>query len=187
MPAFDRAARSLTTPADLIEPLPPDLLDEPLEFIFADHFRQRSLCAALRRAATLGTIGRREADAMIAFLARDLPWHHADEEVDLFPALRRRAWPEDELGKVLARLTEDHSRAEPLQARIAAAFSAQAGADPVIVDTALAESMRAYAAAEVRHLAIENGIVLAIARIRLTRSDLKAMARNMRERRGLAA
>ena len=46
--------------------------------------------------------------------------------------------------------------------------------------------MQAYASSEGGHLAIENGIVLAIARIRLTRGDLGAMARGMKARRGVA-
>jgi hypothetical protein len=47
--------------------------------------------------------------------------------------------------------------------------------------------MLAYATGEHRHLAAENGIVLAIARIRLTRGDLAKMSRSMKQRRGLPA
>jgi hypothetical protein len=45
--------------------------------------------------------------------------------------------------------------------------------------------MLAYAASEYRHLSVENGIMLVIARKRLTAADIKAIARAMKARRGV--
>jgi hemerythrin-like domain-containing protein len=170
----------------LVEPIPFTLLDEPLDYIFADHFRQRSILAALRRFAAAGKVNRSEADMVVAYLERDLPLHHDDEDEDLFPALRRRALPEDDLGAVLARLREDHRQAQPMVEMITASLSAHPARDIVRIDSSTREVMLAYAAGEHRHLAIENGIVLAIARIRLTRNDLKAVSRGMKLRRGVS-
>lgn len=169
----------------LLEPMPPALLDDPLEYMFADHFRQRSLCVALRRYADVGEVPRAEAAMVIAYLTRDLPWHHQDEDEDLFPLLRQRALREDELGEALAQLTDDHHRAEPMVGEVIAALSAAPSGDHIKLAKPARALLRAYAASEHRHLAIENGIVLAIARIRLRRSDLAAMSRSMKARRGV--
>lgn len=181
------SAGAPTRPSPLVETMPLALLDEPLDYIFADHFRQRSICAALRRFAAERRASRAEADQAIAFLAHDLVLHHQDEDEDLFPAVRRRASPDDDLGVVLARLGDDHRRAESAVDAIVAALAARPGDDPVRISAATAELLNAYVAAEGRHLAIENGVILAIARLRLTRRDIAAMSHSMKERRGVAA
>jgi len=65
------------------------------------------------------------------------------------------------------------------------ALSARPADDTVHIGIAAGEAMQAYAASEMRHLALENGVVLALARIRLTRPDLKAISRSMKLRRGV--
>lgn len=187
-----------TTPADdadrsshassampLVEAMPSSLLDEPLAYIFADHFRQRKICSALRRFALEGKVDHREAENVAAFLNHDVPLNHEDEQKDLFPAVQRRALQEDNLGVVLGRLLEDHQLAEPVIRQIVAELSCQP-AEVVKVSPATRELMQSYASSESGHLAIENGIVLAIARIRLTKGDLETMARGMKARRGVA-
>ncbi len=186
-PPMDRGPCDLTgrDVQPLVEAMPFALLGEPLNYIFADHFRQRTICAVLRRFAGQGKASRAEADMVTAFLTRDLLLHHEDEDEDLFPAVRRRALMEDNLGAVLARLGEDHRQAKSRIDLIVEALSSRPADDPVRIDTAAGEVMQAYAASEHQHLAIENGVILAIARIRLTRNDLKAISRGMKERRGV--
>ena len=170
--------------APLVEAMPLALLDEPLEYIFADHFRHRAICAALRRFASERRASRAEADQAVAFLTQDLILHRQDEDEDLFPAVRRRALPEDDLGAILARLDDDHRRAEHAAEAIVAALAARPADDPLRINVGTAELLNAYAAAENRHLAIENGVILAIARLRLNRRDVAAISRNMKQRRG---
>ena len=171
----------------VLERMPGALLDEPLEYIFADHFRQRSLCAALKRYAAEGSAPPAEARDAVSFLTQDLDWHHHDEDDDLFPALARRALPEDDLDLALARLEEDHRRGVPMVRAIVEALAAEGAGDRIKLGRAARDVMRAYAASEHLHLAIENGIVLAIARIRLTRRDLAAISASMKARRAGAA
>jgi hemerythrin-like domain-containing protein len=175
-------------PADtpIVEAMPYALLEEPLDYIFADHFRQRSVCGALKRFSASGRAPRREADMVIAFLDRDLRLHHEDEDEDLFPAVRRRALAEDDLGAVLARLTEDHRQSEFMVSAIVAALAARPDQDPVKLDRQAREMMQVYAAGQHRHLALENGIVMSIARIRLKPADLHGISAAMKKRRGLA-
>jgi hemerythrin-like domain-containing protein len=173
--------------APIVEAIPFHLLDTPLDYIVADHFRQRSICVALKRFAAAGHAPRRDADMVIAFLDHDLPLHHEDEDQDLFPTVRRRALPEDDLGAVLARLSEDHRLSDVMVHAIVDVLAAMPGHDPVHLDRQTRDIMKAYAASEHRHLAMENGIVMAIARIRLKSADLVAISRAMKQRRGVQA
>ncbi len=172
-------------PPLVVDMVPFALLDDPLEYILADHVRQRSICAALQDFAESRQAGRGEADEVMSFLIHDRVIHHADEDEDLFPAVRRKSLPEDNLGPVLARLTQDHRRSDAIVDDIVAALAAHPERDPVRIGPAAGELMQVYAADEQRHLAIENGVVLVIAGIRLTRRDLRAMSRKMKARRGV--
>ena len=170
-----------------IDTVPIALLDDPLEYILADHVRQRSVCAALHDFADQGRAGRAESGKVTAFLTQDRLIHHADEEEDLFPAVRRRSLPEDDLGALLARLCDEHRRSDAAVAGIVAALSAPPDRDPIRIGAAGGALMQTYCADERRHLAIENWVVLVIAAIRLSRGDLRAMSRTMKARRGLPA
>lgn len=169
------------------EPVPAALLDAPLDYILVDHVRQRSLCAAIRRFAESGRVDRAEADAVIAYLHNDLALHHRDEDEDLFPLLLRRVLPEDDLAATLARLVEDHRQSRAMIETIIGKLAARPGEESVRLGRDARKLLLAYAASEHHHLAAENGIVLAIARIRLTRGDLRAMSRSMKDRHGVAA
>lgn len=94
--------------------------------------------------------------------------HHADEDEDLFPAVRRKSLPEDNLGPVLARLADDHRRSDVIVEDIVAALAMHPERDTVRIGPGAGELMQVYAADEQRHLAIENGVVLVIASIRLS-------------------
>ncbi len=161
------------------------MLDDPLAYILAAHLRQRAVCAVLRRFATEQSAGRTEADRLTAYLTGDLRLHHEDEDLDLYPVLRRRALPADGLGVTLARLGEEHRHGAAMADMIVEILSAKPADATVNIEVAAGEAMQAYAASEMRHLALENGVVLALARIRLTRPDLKAISRGMKQRRGV--
>lgn len=169
-----------------LDALPLSMLDEPLEFIFADHFRQRSICTVLRSFARSRRVPLESADKVLAFLAHDLSLHHQDEDADLFPALRKRAEPEG-LSTILARLSEDHRQCSSLVADIVAALSVKAMRGKITLSAAAAEAMFAYVAGEQRHLSVENGIVMVIARKRLAPADLRKLSRSMKTRRGVEA
>ncbi|MEQ1615228.1 MAG: hemerythrin domain-containing protein [Hyphomicrobiaceae bacterium] len=169
----------------VVDMVPFALLDDPLEYIFAEHVRQRAICAALQDFADEGRASRDEADKVTSFLIHDRVIHHADEDEDFFPAVRRRSLPEDNLGPVLARLADDHRRSDVIVEDIVAALTAHPERDPVVISRWAGELMQVYAADEQRHLAIENGVVLVIASIRLSRRDLRKMSVAMKARRGV--
>ena len=107
-----------------------------MAYILAAHLRQRAVCAVLRRFATDRVASRTEADRMTAYLTGDLRLHHEDEDLDLYPALRRRALPADGLGITLARLGEEHRQGAAMADIIVEALSARPADDAVHIDTA---------------------------------------------------
>lgn len=127
---------------------------------------------------------RAKTDRIVAFLTNEVIMHHADENEELFPALRQRALPEDGLASILTRLEDDHQQSEVTVHQIIAGLTARPTEDPVQLTSDICKLIQAYVSAEQRHLAIENSVVLAIARIRLTRSDLKKISIGMKARRG---
>lgn len=181
------AARAEGAGRTFADPIPAALLDAPLEFILVDHVRQRSLCAAFRRFTRQGYIDRAEADAVVTYLRRDVDLHHRDEEEDLFPSLLRRAPLEDNLGATMERLVADHRQSRTMIEAIIAVLAKRAGPGPIRLGPAARKLLLAYAASEHHHLAAENGIVLAIARVRLTRGDLTVISATMKGRHGVGA
>lgn len=169
-------------------PTPAILLDDPLEFILADHYRQRQICHALRTMAAVGAVNQDDAIRITHFLRDELWLHHLDEDEDLFPVLRRRMRSERDLklGQTLEELTSYHQQSEAAIAQLVTFLLADGSSEMIVVPEAMGRMMLAYAADEHRHLAIENGVVMAIARTRLTRQDRADISRRMKARRGLA-
>ena len=162
-------------------------LASPLDFLFAEHFRQRVLCGMLDEIAKEGAGDAGKVAAVSSFLARDFGTHVLDEEEDLFPLLRRRADPVDRIGDVLMQLSEEHA-ADRLDAEaIVASLACPGGAKTarrLTADACLL--LTRFAANERRHLITENAIVLPLARALLKRRDLECLGRSMAARRGWA-
>jgi hemerythrin-like domain-containing protein len=159
-------------------------LGNPLDFILADHLREREVCAVLDRIATADLP---DADAAVAargFLAEALPLHLADEERDLFPLLHQRCEPDDEIDRAIRKLTDDHRHAARDTPDIIATLDAIA-VSGVAPSAAARAALIEYAGHARRHLVLENAIVLPFARLRLTEDDLDRLARGMVQRRGL--
>lgn len=172
---------------EALETMPPaSQLLSPLDYIFADHFRQRVLCRVLDDIADDHARDRPLVQAALQFLRSEFAPHVIDEEEDLFPLLRRRAEADDRIEEVLGELSQEHAAdkqdADRIMDGLAQALQADDG-------TALDEDFRAllhrFAANERRHLIVENAIVMPLARARLTKDDLRSLGRRMAARRGL--
>ncbi|WP_199190396.1 hemerythrin domain-containing protein [Nitratireductor sp. StC3] len=166
----------------LASPPPADQLAAPLDYLFAEHFRQRILCWMVDRVADAPETDRACAGAILRFLREDFGIHVLDEEEDLFPLIRRRAEPEDRVEDVLDELSQEHASDHLDATAIVAGLSARR-------TTRLAAAFRGllhrFAANERRHLIVENAIVLPLARARLTLDDLGSLGRRMAARRGV--
>lgn len=161
--------------------VPLSATDCPLAIFAEAHFLQRQNCADME---TLGaTSGPRPelAAAVLENLCQDLPQHLADEEQGLFPLLRARAEPEDQIDKLIARLQADHAASEDAFFALADALERMVGgALPDQADRAL---LRGSAAARRRHLILENAVLLRLARARLSDADRAGLLAQMRARR----
>jgi hemerythrin-like domain-containing protein len=156
----------------------------PIEAIHDEHFNQRQLCADMDLLAVTTRPRRALAQRVLINLCRDLPAHFLDEERGLFPRLRSRALPEDDLDTLLARLAREHEVAGQACALLVPALGCMAdGALPAPEDR---DALRRLAATERRHLTVENAILLPLARLRLTRDDKRALMAEMCARRDRA-
>ena len=171
-----------------IEPASDALLSDPLDFFFAEHFRQRKLCNLIEELALAETLDTRLVVEVLEFLRHDMVIHVADEEEDLFPLMRRRCPPEDEIERVLSALSAEHAGDHHLAGIVTEGLQrAIADGQPASAQPGLREAMIDFARNERRHLALENSVVLPLARLRLTTGDLAELSSHMAARRGLSA
>lgn len=159
-------------------------LDNPLDFIAEDHMREREVCALIDRLVSAASIEQADFQQILTFLEEQLPLHLADEEIDLFPMMRKRCEPEDEIEAVITKLHSDHDHALADAPTIVAILKDMVPTSPRLTDAAC-QQMTEFAHQSRRHLILENAIILPIARARLTNEDLAVMKRHMLQRRGL--
>ena len=159
-------------------------MGSPLDFIAEDNMRERVICALLERMAASTFPDEEEHVQVLAFLSEELPLHLADEDMDLYPLMRARCEPEDEIDAVIDRLQSDRGHVLTDAPELVGLLQ-----DEFVSETGLSDIARARMAHFVthsrRHVIVENAIILPIARVRLTRSDLDIMRLHMLERRGL--
>ena len=170
----------------LIGPMPAELLGQPLQFIAADHERQRMLCVLLDSIAGAEVVLARAIANAVGYMRHDMQTHIIDEEEDLFPLLRRRARPMDEIDEVLGRLAADHATDARLAEVIIAELHALKDRQKPVLSASLRQNLRAFADGQRQHLALENAVILPMARLRLTAPDLANLAARMAARRGLS-
>jgi iron-sulfur cluster repair protein YtfE (RIC family) len=145
------------------------------------HFLQRQICLDMETLADTTTARPALALAVLTNLCRDLPLHHADEDEGLFPLLRQRALDEDEIDRLLTRLSADHeANAAAIQPLLPALACMADHALPAPEDRV---ALRALAQAERRHMIIENAILLPLAQARLTDADRRHLIASMAARR----
>lgn len=155
--------------------------DCPLEALREEHFRQRQFCKDMEVLADTAMPRPALALALLVTLCRDRPLHHLDEDEGLFPRLRARALPEDEIAPLLDRLSAEHAGATLADPGLLAALACMAdGALPAPEDRA---ALRALAQSKRRHMLLENAVILPMAAMRLTAADRATLLAEMRARR----
>jgi len=169
-----------------IEAIPENLFREPIDYLYADHFRQRIVCKLLDEIAfdPVATESARMAAIALAYLERELPQHIADEEQELFPRLLGRCGPADNGERILVMLSEEHKRDSDLCEAVLEGLRAAAEGHEPSHCAAFVRAAAAFAEAQRRHLAWEDEVILPLARERLSNEDLADMGRSMAQRRG---
>ena len=172
--------------ASEIEAIPENLFREPIDYLYADHFRQRVVCKFLDELAfdPVAPNAARLASIALAYIEQELPHHIADEEQDLFPRLRDRCTPADNAERILGLLSEEHRRDDDLCAAILEGLRVLAEGQEPSQCAAFVRAAAAFAETQRRHLAWEDDVLLPLARERLTAEDLGDMGRGMATRRG---
>lgn len=184
-----RHAAAKPAPAAEANPyaIPPNeaaLLESPLDYIFADHFRVRVACNMLDMlAADIVGEGRRLAPLLVRFLREDFMNHLEDEEQGLMPLLQQRLLVGDEVDEALGQVTAEHEADRQITARLVTRLDELVERGAVAEPGVLAEAARAFAEFQRRHIVWENVVLLPIARLRLTRNDLRHLAADMTRRR----
>ncbi|MAW82472.1 MAG: cation-binding protein [Parvularcula sp.] len=163
-----------------IEPMPAGLIDSPLDFIFAEHHRQREAASILTLLAD-GEFDLKGVKSLLAFLETDFALHIGDEELALFPMLREHCLPEDNVERILARLVDEH-REDEASLETATAILVKGVSDKQL-GVNDKRRLRMFAEHIRQHLALENGVLLPIARVRLRENELGILADLLKARR----
>jgi hemerythrin-like domain-containing protein len=178
----------MSTPYDRehhLEPLPLALLHKPLDYILADHLRQRVLCVLCEQIADADRIDVDIVHEIVDYLKSDMVVHVIDEEQDLFPLIRRRAEPEDDIEPALGQLSGDHAAEERIASAIVEKLEHAIVQPAQSISDDLRTALRQFAQSERQHLALEKATVMPLAKIRLNQRDLRDLAARMAARRGV--
>lgn len=156
------------------------LLSSPLDFLFTEHLRQRQFAKLLMLIAD-GVINRRSIAGAALFIENDLAQHIRDEETSFFPLLRPLCDAEDNIDALLSLLAAEHREDESASDTILGILRAMAaGGEASDTDRA---ALRDFTEHLRHHLALENGVLLPIARMRMTKEALDLLAQSMSLRR----
>lgn len=170
---------------DGLTPTAPELLRSPLDFIAEDHLRVRTMCVKIDALVQGAEPPEDDLWGAVEFLSRELPMLLGDEDTDLLPMVAERSAPEDDMPKLKARLEAEHADIGELSQTVVSALkSAADGRTPL--SAAEVETIGAFTALTRRHIALENAVLLPLARARLTGTDLERLRDNMLRRRGLS-
>jgi len=180
-----RADTSVSGHRPIIDPIPDNLIREPIEYLFADHVRQRSLCGMLKSLAERGNAEDALLMGLLAYLEVDHPNHMADEEQGLFPLLQPRLASDSGMTQLLADMEQQHRRDSRLGREIADGFRALLANGGGRMPDALRASIHAFIAGVIKHLSVEDERLLPIARTTLSDGELEQMGRAMAGRRGI--
>ena len=167
--------------------------DQPLQLWLACHDRVRRMTGLLERLREhLGTMGADDAARVTATTIRRYfdeaaPRHHEDEEVDLFPLLRRtlparaprrvRA-----VEQALLRLQADHLALGKVWQQLRPALEAIERGEAVQLD---GELVRTFAEGYRGHCEIEDTVIAEALQLCMDDADLDALGQAMAERRGV--
>lgn len=173
-------------PRPVLGKLAPQLLKTPLAYILADHHRQRELFSLCDELAASNVFDAMLAGTIATFLETEMELHVVDEEEDLFPMLRRRLLPGDDVERIMGLLSGEHAADEALAQEIVRGLRHGIETKAATTDPALCNALLTFADRQRRHLAVENAIIIPLAARRLSKKDTADLGRRMAVRRGIS-
>lgn len=178
--SFDGSGRNGGYDPWAIEPMPEGLIDSPLDFIFADHHRQREAAQIITMIAD-GEFDKAGVENLVRFLEVDFALHIGDEELALFPILREHCLEEDNVGRIIERLKEEHREDEAINTDAIDILKQRLAGGSLPLSNS--RRLRQFAEHIRQHLALENGVLLPLARVRLGAEALETLSGMLKERR----
>lgn len=155
-----------------------------LDFILFEHLKHREMCNALDELADARNFSAAEMTRLAEFIRVDLTMHVFDEEEDFFPLLRQRCAPEDQVEEALTRFDREHEADRDLSAQVRfVLYTSVSQKTPPSQMPGASEVLRAFAQAQRRHMMLENGVLIPLARRRLSEADLETLGRRFADRR----
>jgi hemerythrin-like domain-containing protein len=156
-----------------------------LDIIAHEHELQSQLCSMLETVAdTLpdnvdATLCRQILD-MLRF---EIPLHHRDEELGLFPLLEKRATASDNIHDVLGRLALEHATDESFASELTESLEVLSQGGKLPNPNMTGYMLRGFFESYRRHIHWENAVVIPLARQRLNAIDLEELEFSMRSHR----
>lgn len=169
---------------DCLQPTDRRLAVDPLDFLAEDHLRHRQMCAFLSANAQAPQPNFETMALALAFLRHEFLLHDADERSSLYPLMRKRCAPEDEIELLIHRLMADHDYARE-KAKAICSILERGLEGQGSLDGEDREQLVAFADKVRRYITLENAIILPLARARLSPDDLTTISRAMLLRRGI--
>ncbi len=166
-------------------PVDPGQITDPLEVILQTHHWQRAICVEIERLVQAPALTQADCQPVLEFLTTAFTDHIADEEEDLFPLMRKRCPPQDEIESTLDAVRLDHRVSRGFLPTIVKALERvqEVNASFTRLEKQL---LSQFVVHERRHLILVNAIVLPLARVRLSEADKRKIHAHMCARRGLA-
>lgn len=157
----------------------------PLDLIERQHFGQAQLCDSLERIADglPDNVDSRLCKKVIASLQFEMPLHHRDEELGLFPLIEKRALPADNIHDILARLALEHATDESFFRELSESLGILSEGRKLTNPELAGHMLRSFFESYRQHIAWENAVVIPLARKRLTMPDLIELAKVMASHR----
>ncbi|MEM8854238.1 MAG: hemerythrin domain-containing protein [Pseudomonadota bacterium] len=150
---------------------------DPLKRIDLAHAQKARLCDIVEGIAdALPNPSPLTCNRAAQILAEDLPLHHADEDLGLFPLLSRHCLPEDRIEEAIGQLSREHVDDEAaLEEVVSLLKELGAGRVPGMGYDAAGFVLRAFFEATRRHLAWEESTIMPLARLRLGPDALECL------------
>jgi hemerythrin-like domain-containing protein len=167
--------------------------DQPIALWLACHDRVRRMTGLLERlrehVANMGAddAARVTATTIRRYFTEAAPRHHQDEEIDLFPLLRRclpHKAPDRaaEVDAAIARLEADHVALGKVWERLLPMLEAIERGEAAALS---ADDVRTFADGYRGHCEVEDTVIADALRLCMTGADLDALGQAMAERRGV--
>lgn len=148
----------------------------PLDILDHEHQRLTLLCDVLESIADELPGASHSLCSMAAkILKHELPVHHVIEDECLFPVLRKRVRPEDNLDAIFTQLEAEHASDDSYSKDLIECLESMGqGVEPANPEM-VGYMLRAFFESYRRHMALEERLLFPLARARLTPEDLREL------------